>query len=76
MTSEAALNRHCCDRMRDQVEHRCETHENRFDCPDCLVTYSERFSEYGLIVHDGGASSVRIFYCPWCGCRLPPSTRT
>lgn len=61
---------HCCDTMRQRLETRCEVHADRFDCPDCLITYSERLGMYGLIIHDGGSSYARINYCPWCGCKL------
>ena len=27
-------------------------------------------NEYGLIIHDGGESVVKIYYCPWCGSEL------
>jgi len=66
---------HCCDEMRRQVERVCEQHPDRFDCPDCLIYYSPRFNEYGLIVHDGGSAYSRIRVCPWCGTRLPESLR-
>jgi hypothetical protein len=66
---------HCCEEMRRQAEHVCDQHPDRFECPDCLVHYSERFQEYGLIVHDGGSSVVRIRFCPWCGAELPESLR-
>ena len=66
---------HCCERMRQQVEWVCERHPDRFDCPDCLVHYAAVLREYGLIVHDGGSSVVRIEFCPWCGAKLPESQR-
>jgi hypothetical protein len=47
-------------------------HPNRYDCPDALI--AEVGGGYGLIVHDGGESVIRIAYCPWCGARLPPNT--
>ncbi|MBE1589698.1 hypothetical protein H4W80_007956 [Nonomuraea angiospora] len=40
-----------------------------------LISFDERFVEYGLLVHDGGSSSVIISFCPWCGTRLPDSRR-
>jgi hypothetical protein len=40
-----------------------------------LIEYSAKFREYGLIVHDGGGSSISIEYCPWCGVKLPESLR-
>jgi uncharacterized protein DUF6980 len=61
--------------MRDEVQHRCAEHPDPYDCPEHLVQYVPNFDEYGLIVHDGGASYVEIAYCPWCGTRLPRSKR-
>lgn len=61
--------------MRSQIDYRCDKHPDPFDCPDNLVDYSPKFREYGLIVHDGGSSSVNIAFCPWCGTKLPDSAR-
>jgi predicted RNA-binding Zn-ribbon protein involved in translation (DUF1610 family) len=57
--------------MRSNVESRCDQHPNRYDCPDCLIGFSEKWDEYGIIIHDGGGSWVTIQYCPWCGAKLP-----
>ncbi len=40
-----------------------------------IIQYSDRFDEYGIVVHDGGNSSIIINYCPWCGKELPKSKR-
>ena len=61
---------HCCEMMRSNVESTCADHPNRSDCPDALVAYWPKQGEYGLIIHDGGESVIRIAYCPWCGSRL------
>jgi hypothetical protein len=66
---------HCCDRMTEALSSTCTEHPDRWDCPDALVSYSPRFDEYGLIVHDGGRSVIGIAYCPWCGAALPESKR-
>ncbi|WP_409300390.1 DUF6980 family protein [Peribacillus sp. SCS-155] len=66
---------HCCEVMTSQVNHVCEVHDNPFDCPDHLVYYNEIFDEYSLIIHDGGSSTFKIDYCPWCGIKLPESKR-
>jgi hypothetical protein len=56
----------CCDAMAFQLNHVCEQHPDRFDCPDALVgTFAD--GRVGLIVHDGGSSMVLIAFCPWCG---------
>jgi hypothetical protein len=61
--------------MERQVEYRCDQHPDPFDCPDNVIFYSDKFDEYGIIIHDGGASSITIAFCPWCGSRLPDSKR-
>ena len=40
-----------------------------------FIDYLPQLDEYGLIIHDGGTSHYVIHYCPWCGHRLPKSTR-
>ncbi|WP_420800291.1 DUF6980 family protein [Neobacillus terrae] len=47
-----------------------EIHENPFECPDKIIIFDERNDEYGLIIHDGGTSSISIEFCPWCGSKL------
>ncbi|MFJ7974350.1 DUF6980 family protein [Peribacillus sp. NPDC096379] len=37
------------------------------------IYYNDKFGEYGLIIHDGGTSSLIIDDCPWCGTKLPDS---
>jgi hypothetical protein len=66
---------HSCDRMLEELNRDCEEHVSGYDCPDTLISYIPRFDEYGIIVHDGGGSSVQISFCPWCGTRLPESKR-
>lgn len=61
--------------MQAQVDLVCPTHAVREDCPDALISYSDKFREYGLVVHDGGSGSIRIGFCPWCGTKLPASLR-
>ena len=50
-----------------------------YECPDPLVSVfppiSERGEDYGIIVHDGGASHVSIRFCPWCGVDLAARNR-
>jgi hypothetical protein len=66
---------HCCDQMTAAVRFTCQTHPDPFACPDALLHYADRFDEYGLLVHDGGASSILIRFCPWCSLELPTSKR-
>jgi hypothetical protein len=68
---------HCCKRMADAVNYTCEQHPDPFDCPDNLIYFEPGRKVYGLIVHDGGCSYIRIRFCPWCGAELSrPKHRT
>ena len=66
---------HCCEAMTRDLNQRCDMHPDPFDCADNLIYYSSRFDEYGIIIHDGGASFSLIKHCPWCGTKLPESKR-
>lgn len=66
---------HCCERMDEAVNSTCDQHPDRWDCPDALIAYTPKFREYGLIVHDGGTSTIEIAFCPWCGSQLPSPLR-
>ncbi|HEX6507101.1 MAG TPA: hypothetical protein VF221_05660 [Chloroflexota bacterium] len=70
---------YCCHAMKQQIEYRCPTHPNPFDCPDNAVVYVQRFDEYGLPIRNGPngqAQSYLVFsHCPWCGSALPESKR-
>lgn len=61
----------CCDIMRYWSSNHCPVHDSPFECPDWLVYYDEEINTYGLVIHDGGTSYVKIRYCPWCGSALP-----
>lgn len=44
--------KHCCEMMETQINHKCDQHEDPFDCPDNLIYYSVKSDEYGIIIHD------------------------
>ena len=60
---------YCCEQMRTQVTYVCEKHSDPFDCADNLI-HEFNDGRFGLIIHDGGTSSMVINYCPWCGAEL------
>jgi hypothetical protein len=64
------MKEHCCEDMTYHANFKCEIHLNIFDCPDKLIAYDEQDNEYGLVIHDGGSSTIKIKYCPWCGSKL------
>ena len=63
------MNTPCCERMAADLNHRCNVHLERSDCPDAFIEQVR--GGYGLMVHDGGSSVVEIAFCPWCGSKLP-----
>lgn len=69
------MSKHCCEDMVRNSTLDCDIHTDKYDCPDVLIHYSEKFDEYGLIVHDGGTASIHMNYCPFCGFKLPESKR-
>ena len=67
------MNSPCCERMSADLQHRCDVHPDRSECPDAFIAKVQ--GGYGLMVHDGGSSVVEIAFCPWCGSKLPPIAR-
>ncbi|WP_412973363.1 DUF6980 family protein [Niallia circulans] len=51
---------HCCGEMGYHATFKCDIHENPYDCPDKLILFDEKDHDYGLIIHDGGTSSIEI----------------
>lgn len=37
---------------------------------DTVIRYCKSHKEFGIPIHDGGASYISINYCPWCGTKL------
>lgn len=66
---------HCCEMMQTNVNYSCEVHDNAYECPDHLIFYNKVSRSYGIIIHDGGESVVKINYCPWCGKKLPKNLK-
>jgi hypothetical protein len=62
--------KHCCESMDYHLSMRCKQHSDPFDCPDSVIYFNGPKQEYGLIIHDGGPSYLKISYCPWCGKEL------
>lgn len=64
------MKKHCCEDMDYHVNFECDMHRDLFECPDKIVIYDNEEDDYGLIIHDGGTSSIRIAFCPWCSSKL------
>jgi hypothetical protein len=40
---------------------------NTEDNVDRIITYDKSHKAFGIPIHDGGASYIKVKYCPWCG---------
>lgn len=68
------MKKYCCEQMQDDLTRACDLHKNdRYACPDALISYSSKYNSYSLIIHDGGSSSIEIQFCPWCGTEFSKS---
>ena len=60
-----------CVHIAYRVTARLESDlDDPFDDPN-VVIWAFVNGTYGVPVRDGGASMIAIFYCPWCGVKLP-----
>jgi len=59
------MNQHCCEEMNLHLR-----------AGEVAIVYLPEFREYGLKILDGGSSFQEIYYCPWCGQKLPESLRS
>ena len=39
------------------------------------VKYNDKFDEFSIACNDGTQSRMCLFFCPWCGKKLPNSKR-
>lgn len=56
--------KHCCLNMTYYLTFDLNAKEPN---PDAIVRYTKKTKEYGIPIHDGGTSFIKINYCPWCG---------
>jgi hypothetical protein len=61
---------YCCDSMKDFSTLNCDLHKDKYDCPDVLIDLNKNWTDFRIIIHDGGSSGIEINYCPWCGKKL------
>jgi hypothetical protein len=64
------MKRHCCEEMDYHANLNCDIHENPYDCLGKIILFIEKENDYGLIIHNGGSSYIKIDFCPWCGSNL------
>jgi len=54
----------------------CTQMQYALDEPEIPLVCTPKFREIGVQVLDGGTSQIELFYCPWCGQKLPKSLRS
>ena len=64
---------HCCPALRNHLQVIVEAPQE--PVADRPVLYDAVFDEYRLVIADRIPDRTTITWCPWCGCRLPPSKR-
>jgi hypothetical protein len=64
----------CCVEMRYHLVEHFKSQSNLKDIKeinyDEIIVLDKTRNSYGIPIHDGGTSYVKIRYCPWCGKKL------
>lgn len=60
--STTVTNEFCCAEMQTHLTY-----------GEVAIVYLPKFREFGILYFDGGTSKQCIYYCPWCGKKLPES---
>lgn len=73
--SEVRIPKQCCLEMKYHlIEYYKEKNilisNSEYVNYDSVVIYNKKGKEYGIPIHDGGSSYIRIRFCPWCGSKL------
>jgi hypothetical protein len=65
--SKVKVGRHCCTKMTFYLTY---DKLKRQINPDAIIRFWKKKKIYGIPVHDGGSSIIRIDFCPWCSTKL------
>ena len=66
---------HRLEEQKGDNQHCCKEMEFHLQEGEVALLYLPEFREYGIQILDGGSSFQEIYYCPWCGKKLPSSLR-
>jgi len=61
--------RYCCKTFKEKLNWKCDQHSDPYDCADAILV-EQKVHGFGIPIHDGGSSMIKISFCPWCGSRL------
>lgn len=54
----------CLDMAYHLIEGKKKQSKPNFDA---VIIHTHGRNEFGIPIHDGGSSYIRINFCPWCG---------
>ncbi|MBL7896337.1 MAG: hypothetical protein JNK50_13655 [Bacteroidia bacterium] len=62
-------NKYCClDMGYHLIEAKKTKRKTKINYDTIIITTKSK--EFGIPIHDGGTSFIKINYCPWCGHKL------
>ena len=64
--------------MIDSGTHCCSEMEKHLSSGEVSIVYTARYREYGISTrweYNRSAAKQLIYYCPWCGTKLPENLR-
>ena len=66
------MGEHCCLSMRYHLieqlkERQAVSADPEYINYDSVIVFDKSQDVYGIPIHDGGSSYIRIRFCPWCG---------
>ncbi len=68
---------HCCETLKDNLEYKCEQHNN--NCPRSPFAYIPKTREFVIKTDEFWLGEtwhfLNIQYCPFCGYKFPESLR-
>ena len=62
--------KYCCISMAYYLIEDKESKKNGELNYDCVITHHKKEKTFGIPIHDGGSSYIKIKFCPWCGKQL------
>ena len=62
--------KYCCISMAYYLIEDKESKKNGEINYDSVITHHKKEKTFGIPIHDGGSSYIKIKFCPWCGKQL------
>ena len=71
-TKKAGINykNYCCIMMANYLIEDKKSKGKEEINYDSVMTHYKKGGVFGIPIHDGGSSFIKINYCPWCGTKL------